>query len=66
MKIMNVNDLSRDQKVELKQTMLENVLGRQPSWGDLADADDIVSDEQLNDEYGGTKFCDDDFFCSCS
>jgi len=63
---MNVNDLSRDQKIELKQVMLESVFGRQPSWGDLADADDIVSDRLLDEEFGDTEFCDDDFFCSCN
>lgn len=52
--------------VELKQTMLESVLGCEPSWGDLADADDIVSDEQMYEEYGGTEFVSDDFCCSCA
>ena len=63
---MSVHELSRDQKTELKQSMLEYVLGRQPSWGDLAYADAIISDEQMADLYEGTEFCDDDFFCSCN
>ncbi len=63
--IMSVQELSRDQKIELKQAMLEGVLGCQPSWGDLASADDIVSDELLEEEYGATDFVNDDFLCAC-
>jgi hypothetical protein len=33
------------------------------SYGELADIDDIVSDEEVFDEYGGTSFTEDDFFC---
>ncbi len=62
---MSVHELSRDQKIELKQTMLEEVLGCQPSWGDLACADDIVSDGQLEEEYSATDFVNEDFACSC-
>lgn len=54
---MGLDELSRDQIVQLKQSMLEEVLGEEPSWYDLAMADDIVSDEKLEEEYGGTHFC---------
>lgn len=63
---MKVLELSRDQKIELKQRMLESVLGCRPSWYDLADADNVVGDEQMVAEYGGTSFCNEDFFCSCN
>lgn len=59
---MGLDELSRDQIVQLKQSMLEEVLGEEPSWYDLAMADDIVSDEKLEEEYGATHFVEDDFF----
>ena len=59
---MGLDELSRDQIVQLKQSMLEEVLGEEPSWYDLAMADDIVSDEKLGEEYGGTHFVEGDFF----
>lgn len=59
---MGLDELSRDQIVQLKQSMLEEVLGEEPSWYDLAMADDIVSDEKLEEEYGATHFVEGDFF----
>lgn len=59
---MGLDELSRDQVVQLKQSMLEEVLGEEPSWYDLAMADDIVSDEKLEEEYGATHFVEGDFF----
>lgn len=59
---MGLDELSRDQIIQLKQSMLEEVLGEEPSWYDLAMADDIVSDEKLEEEYGGTQFVEGDFF----
>lgn len=59
---MGLDELSRDQIVQLKQSMLEEVLGEEPSWYDLAMADDIVSDEKLEEEYGVTHFVEGDFF----
>lgn len=59
---MGLDELSRDQIVQLKQSMLEEVLDEEPSWYDLAMADDIVSDEKLEEEYGGTHFVEGDFF----
>lgn len=58
---MGVNDLTRDQLVQLKQSYYcehnENV-----SWGELADIDNLVSDEKIKDEYSHTTFVEDDFF----
>ena len=59
---MGLDELSRDQIVQLKQSMLEEVLGEEPSWYDFAMADDIVSDEKLEEEYGATHFVEGDFF----
>lgn len=59
---MGLDELSRDQIVQLKQSMLEEVLGEEPSWYDLAMANDIVSDGKLEEEYGGTHFVEGDFF----
>ena len=59
---MGLDELSRDQIVQPKQSMLKEVLGEEPSWYDLAMADDIVSDEKLEEEYGATHFVEGDFF----
>lgn len=58
---MNVRQLSKDQKIELKQNVLiqkkEGV-----SWNELADADLLVPDAELEDMFEGVEFTDDDFF----
>ena len=58
---MYVSELSREQLVELKSTMLEAILGYEPSYGELA-----IADEQVEEEYGDVCFTSDDFFCSMS
>ena len=56
-----VRDLSRDELIELKQHMLcENE--QSPSYGELADADEIITDEQVFEAYDGVTFHPDDFF----
>ena len=66
---MSFDELNDEQKLELKQRILternEN-RGEGTSYGELADADDLVSDEDLKDWYGATEFSPDDFMCSCS
>ena len=71
---MNVQDLSHEQIVELKQAYLTrlaeegtfaevlNVDYDEPSQGDLAMADEIVPDDVIFNEYEDTDFVDDDFF----
>lgn len=58
--IMSVYELSNNQLIELKQHYLceiqENV-----SYGELCDADNIVSDEEIFSEYGNVEFSKDDF-----
>lgn len=57
---MKLEDLTRDQKIQLKQSVLcrksESV-----SYGELADADRLVSDGELEGEYGSTEFTLEDF-----
>lgn len=73
---MNVKELNRDQLKELKERYLveladegkfAKVMGcdyHEPSWGDMAQADSLVSDETIFERYSGTDFTDDDFSCS--
>ena len=63
-----LNELSAEQISELKQYYLCNVKYEDQgvSWGMLANADNIVSMEELEEEYGHVSFTDDDFFCSAS
>jgi len=66
---MTFDELNDDQKLELKQRILterNERRGEGTSYGELADADGLVSDEDLKDWYGGTEFSPDDFMCSCS
>ena len=63
---MKFDDLSEDQRVELKQRILterNEARGEGTSYGELADADDLVSDDDLESWYGGTEFVSDDFTC---
>ena len=58
---MSVYKLSKNQLIELKQNYLfkrdENI-----SYDKLLDADIIVSDEEIFNEYENVKFSEDDFF----
>ena len=70
---MDVKDLSRDQLVTLKQSYMtqladEGVFSEimntdydEPSWYDLANADKIVSDEVIFNNYEGIDFVPEDF-----
>ena len=65
---MTVRELSREQMLQLKQEMIDDELyeseGRGASYGELADADGLVSDDAVYGRYAGTEFSDDDFWCS--
>lgn len=73
---MDVHDLSRDQLVELKQNYLSELADEgsfaevmdcdynEPSYWDLANADDIVPDDVVYRQFEGTHFVNDDFFCT--
>ena len=64
---MNVRELSRDQLVELKQAYLcetNNSVNYGTSYEELADADSLISDNEIITQYDGYDFSDDDFFCT--
>lgn len=62
---MKVTELSREQLIELKQSYLcDN--GYEPSWYELATADNLVSDETVFEEYEDVHFVNDDFFCTAN
>ena len=61
---MTLKELNSDQRLRLKQDILTRRMderGESPSWGELADADRLVSDEELEAEFGGTEFVPEDF-----
>lgn len=72
---MDVRELSREQLVELKGNYLTqlanegiyasvlNVDYDEPSYWDLANADEIVPDDVVFRAYEGIDFVHDDFFC---
>lgn len=74
---MNVRDLTREQLTELKQNYLTTLADSgqfaeimgvdydEPSMGDLANADEIVPDDVIFENYDGVDFVEDDF-CSDS
>ena len=71
---MEIRELTAEQRIELKQAYMyrladqgvfAEVVGRdydEPSYEDLARADDIVPDDVIEREFEGVEFCDDDFF----
>lgn len=64
---MTFDDLSEEQMLELKQRILterNEQRGEGTSYGELADADDLVSDEDAKDWAEGMEFSPDDFSCS--
>lgn len=56
---MTVHELTRSQLSELKQAYLCELF-QNPSWGDLADAED-VPDDVIFEHYSGIEFVPDDF-----
>lgn len=60
---MTIEELTISQREQLKVTVLEDVLGHEPSWGEIVWADDIVSDEYIEEEFAGVNFVEEDFGC---
>lgn len=60
---MKIEDLTREQLIELKERYYternENV-----SYGELADVDNLVSDNEIFEEYGHITFVEEDFLCN--
>ena len=65
---MKICELTKEQFTELKQNYLmqhfDEVENRSPSYGELADVDNIIPDSVIYDNYGHFDFTEDDFFCS--
>lgn len=62
---MTVFELNHDQRVMLKQNMLcKRMEPESPSYGELAFADKLISDEDMLAEFAGTEFSEDDFLGS--
>ena len=60
---MSVYDLSKDQLAELKQTILcESSM--EPTWSELCNPDDFVSDEEVYNAFSSFIFSKDDFCCA--
>lgn len=58
---MTVKELNRDQMAQLKRDYLIEIRG-DVSYGELADADELVTDAQVFDRYSGVDFVPDDFW----
>lgn len=65
---MTVRELTREELQELKVHMLDEFLqeeeNRNISYGEIADIDELVTDEEVFKEYENTSFVKDDFFCN--
>ena len=61
---MTVYDLNRDQLAELKARYYQDQVGYDLSYEELANIDAYVTDTEIFNEYAGTEFTPDDFFCS--
>ena len=58
---MTIDNLTASHLEQLKITVLEDVLGHEPSYNEIAWADDIVSDEYIEEEFAGVNFVEEDF-----
>lgn len=58
---MNVRELSKDQKTELKQNVLL-CRNKNASWQEIVDSDILVPDSELEELFEGVQFTEDDFF----
>ena len=65
---MYVSELTRNEMEELKQNYLyqhlEEIEGRTPSWMELANVNEYISDEEIYTHYSDICFSKDDFFCN--
>lgn len=61
----SVKELSREELIELKQNYYTNK-NKNVSWGELAEIDNLVSDEEIFKEYADTDFVDEDFSVNSS
>lgn len=71
---MTFSELTRDQLIQLKCCYMSDlvntgefaeVMGRdydEPSYSDLADADELIPDSVIYEHYGDISFTEDDFW----
>lgn len=59
---MNVRELNREQLLQLKQRYLCETQDECVSYGELAAADELVTDEQVFKMFDGYDFVEEDFF----
>ena len=63
---MTVRELNREQLIQLKQKFIDGKCleedGIGASFEELANADILISDEEITSEYEGHNFTEDDFF----
>lgn len=59
---MTIDNLTASQREQLKITVLEDVLGYEPSWNEIARADNIVSDEYIEERFARVIFVEEDFW----
>lgn len=58
-----IEKLKYMERLSLKEAMLierADAENNWPSWGELADADELISDAELDEYYQGVLFGDDD------
>ena len=63
---MTTYELTADQMEELKQNYLFRLYmeaNEEPSYGELAAASEVISDETIHEYWNGVDFSDDDFWC---
>lgn len=58
---MVLNELYQNQKLQLKQSILTEKLDN-VSYDELANADTLISDTELEEYFGTTFFVEEDFF----
>ena len=75
---MSTNELSREQMHELKCNYMAELVDEgtfaevmgcdydEPSYSDLANADELISDEFIHEHYADFEFSEDDFFCTAN
>ena len=64
---MTLAELNREQIIELKEHILcQDREAEGVSYGELLEADEIIPDSRVEEEYGDTDFVPDDFFCTAA
>ena len=61
---MTIRELTRDQLLQVKQhylTLKRDEAGEGVSYGELAEADELITDEELFEAYSDTEFSEGDF-----